>query len=172
MRLIALTGFKGSGKSEVARHLVDNFGYERVSFADPLKAMLKAIGLTDEHLFGPLKETPLKLLCGETPRYVMQTLGTEWGRLLVHDRLWCNLWSIRAGKILAMNGNVVADDLRYPNEAETIRSLGGVIWRIHRNYHVGDDHISETLIDSIHYDAKFHNDGTLDELRAFVGDHG
>jgi hypothetical protein len=46
------------------------------------------LGLKDEHFFDrQLKETPLPVI-GKSPREIMQTLGTEWGRRLVNPDLW------------------------------------------------------------------------------------
>jgi len=168
MRLIAITGFKGSGKSEVARHLVTKYGYTRVSFTDPLKKMLLALGLTEAHLYGNLKEAPCKLLCGETPRHVMETLGTEWGRRLVHDRLWINLWWEEAKKILGKDGKVVADDLRFPNEAEEVMHRQGKIWKIYREGYRVSPHESEALIDSILTQVTYWNTGTISDLESYV----
>ena len=167
MRLIGITGFKGSGKSEIAKYL-ETLGYIRVSFADPLKNMLKAIGLTDQQLYGDAKHMPSKLLCGETPRHAMQTLGTEWGRLLIHNELWTNLWWETARPILAGGGKVVTDDLRFPNEANVLVDKGGQIWRINRHDRIAEDHQSEILIDSIRFDAEYWNDGTIEELQNWV----
>ena len=32
---------------------------------------------------------------GKTPRYLMQTLGTEWGRMMVDGDLWVELCCVR-----------------------------------------------------------------------------
>ena len=61
MQIIALTGPKGAGKSTVAQHLVDAHGYHRMRFADPVKRMLRAMGLSVEHIDGALKEMPVAL---------------------------------------------------------------------------------------------------------------
>ena len=37
MNVVALSGWKGSGKDLVAEYLVDKYGFTRVAFADPLK---------------------------------------------------------------------------------------------------------------------------------------
>ena len=37
MNIVALSGWKGSGKDMVANYLVEKWGFQRVSFADPLK---------------------------------------------------------------------------------------------------------------------------------------
>jgi len=92
MRLIGLTGPAGSGKDTVARLLCEQHGFVQIAFADPLRAMLKAgLGLTDEHFNNREdKEAPLEWL-GKSPRQLLQTLGTEWGRRQVHPHLWLEL---------------------------------------------------------------------------------
>lgn len=125
-RLIAFAGRAGSGKSTAARYLVRNYGFERVRFAGPLKAMMAALGLNEEEIDGGLKEVPCELLGGTTPRFAMQTLGTEWGRELIASDLWTRAWINQAERHPA----VVCDDVRFPNERELIKSLGGTLIRI------------------------------------------
>lgn len=133
MDLIALTGPAGAGKSTAAAWLARHRGYARVSFAAPLKAMLEAIGIDPAALDrGPAKAAPHPLLCGATPRRAMQTLGTEWGRHLIHPDLWVRLAEAPVCAALDHGGRVVIDDLRFPNEAAMIRRHGGTIIRIER----------------------------------------
>lgn len=130
-RIIALTGLAGSGKTTAAKHLVIGHGWHRVRFAGPLKAMMKALGLSYREIDGDLKEAPCALLGGKTPRHAMQTLGTEWGRDLITPDLWIRAW--RAVLSAVPPGvNVVVDDCRFPNEAEAVRAAGGVIVRVER----------------------------------------
>lgn len=124
--LIVLTGRKGSGKSTLAAEL-EKIGYKRIRFATPLKDMLRAIGLTEEQIEGELKEVPCALLGGKTPRYAMETLGTEWGRDMIGSEFWIRLW---AHRVAAHNGPVVVEDCRFENEAAAARALGGVVYRI------------------------------------------
>lgn len=123
--LIALTGAIGSGKTTAADTLRRYAGYEIVKFAGPLKAMLAAIGLTDAHLEGDLKQKPCDLLMGATPRHAMQTLGTEWGRECIHEDVWLHLWRKKATDLLSKGINVVVDDCRFENELALVRALGG-----------------------------------------------
>src|SRR5262245_6513313 len=90
-RIIGLTGKLKSGKTEAALHLCKK-GFTRVRFAGPLKNMMTCLQLTDAEIEGMLKEQPCDLLCGKTPRYAMQTIGTEWGRALIGEDLWVNAW--------------------------------------------------------------------------------
>jgi hypothetical protein len=132
--LIAFTGLAGSGKSTAALHLVEQYGYARVRFADPLKKMMAALGLTPEQYDGALKETPCDLLCGKTPRRAMQSIGTEWGRALIGPDVWTRAWqhSVRQFDQLPFDQHIVVDDCRFPNEVEAVKEMGGVIVYIAR----------------------------------------
>jgi hypothetical protein len=158
--IIGIAGHRGSGKSAAAKILVER-GFVRQRFAQPLKDMLKAAGLTDEHVDGSLKEVPCELLGGATPRHAMQTLGTEWGRELLHPDLWIILWRARA----RTTPFVVVDDVRFPNEVEAIRAEGGAIWRIRRPSCGFDGHVSESYINDLAVDHEIDNSGDLDFLR-------
>ena len=77
--LIGLVGAAHCGKTTVAILLSREHRYVRLRFADTIKDMLRVLGLSDEQLDGNLKEVPTDLLYGKTPRWAMQSLGTEWG---------------------------------------------------------------------------------------------
>lgn len=131
-KLIVLAGVAGAGKSTIAAELVKH-GYQVVKFAGPLKAMIRALGLTDAEIEGDLKEKPCALLGGQTPRHAMQTLGTEWGRGLIHPDLWVAAWQHAAQRVLAAGGHVVVDDCRFANELAAAMALGGVAVRLVRD---------------------------------------
>ena len=141
--VIALTGPAGSGKSTAARHLVNAHGYALVKFAGPLKSMMRMVGLSDREIEGDLKEEPSAVLCGRTPRYAMQTLGTEWGRDIIGPDFWANVWFEVAAEVLDQGGRVVCDDCRFDNEAEAVRKLGGLVLSLHGRGGIEGDHASE-----------------------------
>jgi hypothetical protein len=130
MRLLGLCGAIGAGKTTAARSLVARHGFFRVPFAAPLKAMLLALGLPAAALEGAAKEAPHPFLAGRTPRQAMQWLGTEWGRDLIGPDFWVAAWRARLTPLAP--GGVVADDVRFANEAAAIRALGGLIVEITR----------------------------------------
>lgn len=131
--IVAFTGEIGHGKSAAAKHLIQTYGFQRVSFADPLKEMLITLGLKREQLYDPaLKAEPCELLGGKTPRDAMQTLGTNWGRELIHKDIWVTAASRRMCKDLVAGKRLVIDDLRFDNEAAVVRGLGGAIVKIER----------------------------------------
>ncbi len=164
MKIIGLVGAMGSGKSTVAT-CITRYGYKRVRFSAPLKNMFRAIGLGYEHIEGNLKEEPCDLLSGFTPRYCMQTLGTEWARNLIDKGFWTNIWQKEALKW----PRVVAEDCRFPNEAQAIRSLGGEIWAVKRDGFNFHGHSSETEMVDIYPDKIILNNSSIEVLDRFVG---
>lgn len=164
-RLIGLTGKARSGKDTVAGMLQSAFGFKTIAFAKPLKEGLKTmLGLTEEHVNGSLKEVVIEDF-GKSPRQMLQTLGTEWGRETVHDMIWLTVARRQVNVWLEQGYNVVITDVRFENEAEMIRKMGGEIWHIHRPdatqvaAHSSESGIVFTLADYLIY-----NNSTLDDL--------
>lgn len=158
-RNIILVGFAGQigcGKSAAAAHLIGQ-GFTVHKMAGPLKNMLRAIGLDDDHIEGHLKQVPCGLLCGKTPREAMITLGTEWGRDMIGPDIWTRAW----GATLPP-GNVVCDDVRFANEVDAIHRAGGTVIRIVRGDLAPASHVSEAQ--DFEVDRTIYNDGTLAEL--------
>lgn len=165
MRLVGLVGAAGCGKSTVA-DILTAFGYNRLKFSQPLKDMLKALGLTNEHTEGKLKEVPCDLLSGRTPRHAMQTLGTEWARDIMDKNFWLNIWLNKTSRM----DKVVAEDCRFVNEADLIHSLGGELWVIKRPGYELSGHSSETEMGGIEGDRTIYNHGNEADLKMMI--HG
>ena len=163
MRVIGLTGPMGCGKSTVAAHL-ETKGYTRIKMAGVLKEMMRAMGLGYEHIEGSLKEVPSPLLCGKTPRFAMQTIGTEWGRNTIGENLWCNIWVAQALQALRTHSfGVLCDDIRFPNEADALKSVGGVLIEVVRPGHEKSaSHESETF--DVVPEIKLLNDRSIEHL--------
>ncbi len=168
--VIGLVGRAGSGKTEVAKHLVVNHGYAPTKFAGALKNMLRTLGLTEDEIEGDLKHEPSMILLGATPRWAMQSLGTEWGRKCIDEDLWAYVWKRRVSDLLAQGRKVVVDDCRFLNEALTIRDFHpSTIWRIKREEIVTTTtHQSETEQDEIEVDKTIKNYASIGELRTTV----
>lgn len=172
MLIIGVMGPIGAGKSTVADCLVQTHGFARVKFAGALKAMMRALGLTDREIEGDLKEAPCPALGGRTPRYAMQTLGTEWGRNLIEPDLWVRTAMAEIGRLRrAGRLAVVVDDCRFQNEAAAIRAAGGLIWRVVRDEgaETAAPHASEREWSLVEPDLTLCNRGTRDELERAVG---
>lgn len=160
-RVVALSGVAGSGKSTAAAHLQYQ-GYTLVKFAGPLKDMIRAIGLSESQIEGTDKEKPSPLLLGKTPRYAMQTLGTEWGRNIIGPHFWVGIWESRVLDVLGNGGRVVVDDCRFANEAKAVRALGGIIVRLESRGGIAGGHESEKM--DFDEDIIVHNNGTVASL--------
>lgn len=160
--LIGLIGSAGSGKSLVGRRLAEKHGYSVLRIAEPIKRMLTVgLGLTAEQLDGRFKQDPLADFGGLTPRQIMQTLGYEWGRRSVHPDIWITIWR-RAYE--ASTGPVVVDDMRFAEEAEVVRQLGGAIWHVYRPSLVVGEHPTERFARDARADVTITNTSTVPEL--------
>ena len=156
-----------SGKSTVADYL-EGQGYAIVPFAETLKEMLqpmlRALGY-DRAGALYLTHCAKQVVVGDagvSVRHMLQTLGTEWGRACIHTEIWVRCWKGRAQQYSA----VVADDVRFPNEAAMIKLLGGEIWRIDRpGVPHEHGHASEgSLNDFDGFSRHIVNNGTIDDL--------
>lgn len=183
MQVIGLIGLKGAGKDTAASVFEVN-GWRNMKFATPMKAMLQALvvsqGGTMDHAVrltdGDLKEEPSDFLGGNTPRFAMQTIGTEWGRNIMGLHFWRDRL-IQAGSQLHPNpAGVVITDARFPNEFETVRKLGGELYRIDRPEltkaaklarEKGELHESECHVLDVEVDGELRN--VFDSALAFRG---
>lgn len=160
-----------SGKSTVAGILDREFGVSTRSFAAPLKRMvvdlMTTAGIGPEEvgrLMHEGKEEPIPELGGASFRYLAQTLGTDWGRKLIHNDLWVN-----AALSARLPRFTVIDDVRFPNEAAAIRAKGGVLWLVENpRVSLMTSHASEGQLDGYDFDDVITNDGDLSKLRLAV----
>ena len=144
MQLIALVGFKGSGKDTAGQHLVQNHGFVNFSFAESLKDALASIFCWDRAMLeGATPESRIwretvdqwwsqKLGIPDfTPRLAMQLVGTNVFREHFNPDLW--IMNIeRKITLLPPDSKVVLCDGRFPNELNLGRSFGGRVIRVKR----------------------------------------
>lgn len=155
MNILGLTGKKGHGKDELAKILAkENDQFRRIAFADELKRICCVVfGITrkqvtdpeekeralpypielDKQLDALKRETKLDLkplgMVARTPRQVLQFVGTDYVRS-IQDSYWVDV------VVKQMQSDpkawYIVTDLRFINEAEQIRSLGGIVLRVLR----------------------------------------
>lgn len=144
--IIGLAGMGGVGKSTLANMIIQNNGFVRGSFADPIRLMIYALGVTEDDTRDPVKKNqPHPKLNGKTPVYAMETLGTKWGRELMGEDFWLNRALDSISRPLT-----IYDDIRYQNEVDGIIARGGRVFRLF-------DPEMEPVRDSDHYVAKLVN---------------
>ena len=160
MRLIGIAGPARAGKDTLASYLLDNLSddWSRSSFADPLKAMLSVIGVdcSDD------AKAVIDDSYGVTPRHMMQTLGTEWGRHMIDGDIWVKAFArLNAGEC------VIVPDVRFENEAALVREHGVLIHLVGRGGIEGN-HVSENAIEFKPGDIVIDNSRDLAWLHAQV----
>jgi hypothetical protein len=168
--IIGLAGHKGAGKTTIAKFL-EGHGFYHVMFADKIKQALNLIfgfggsGWNDAEW----KETPHEAAYGRTPRQLAQTLGTNWGRHMVHSDIWVDATMRPALSYLRMtpSSSLVISDVRFENEARAIRKAGGYILILERiGYVPTDGHSSEAGIEALPGDVLLHGaDGDVEGLK-------
>lgn len=169
---IGLIGLRGSGKTTAA-NLLRELDYTRLSFASPLKAMCSELvapmsyqgDARLEYLFGSKKEEVIPHL-GVTGRHLMQTLGTEWGRNMIHSDIWINI--LLNNPIFQSWEKVVVDDVRFLYEAKALRDNGAKLIRITRPGIECGSHSSEQESQEIEADFEIINSGDLVTLSAHL----
>lgn len=140
--IIGLTGRKRSGKSTIAQALVHK-GFAEFSFAEPIRTFTKILLGLDHAGLEEAKENGIDWLDGVSPRHIMQTLGTEWGRKTIHPDIWIRYLTRRITAPANLNADIVISDIRFDNEAIALRELGAKIVRVERPGGGEDSHSSE-----------------------------
>lgn len=177
-RIIGITGRKFNGKDTIANYLRDAYDYKQIAFAGPLKEICgKLFGFTNEQLHGDLKETPDPTWFDLTPRQVLQFVGTNMFRdhmSELHDNFGNDFWLLCARNTMEKifkedeTAKFVISDVRFPNEVEMIKQMGGIVLRVSRpsllSNKNNDTHISELLIDELDANCDVINDGTREQL--------
>jgi len=162
--VIGITGPAGAGKSTLAAYMSIAYGFERLDMALPLKMMLWELiehygpGDADRWVFGDKKDSPCPVLGHQSPRYAMQTLGTEWGRDCISTDLWVNT---ARNQIAATTSNVVIENIRFDNEA----ALCDRIIRITDRGGIEGEHSSENGVRR--WDVSYSNVGTVCDMHAW-----
>jgi hypothetical protein len=101
-----------------------------------------------------------------TPRLVLQLLGTEGGRDVIHPNIWVNA---TLGNVKETE-KIIITDCRFPNEVTGIKKRKGIVVRVVRPSKVSaSTHPSETSLNDFNdWDYVIVNDGTIEELELKV----
>lgn len=174
--IVGLVGKKRSGKDTFAKTLVEERGFTRFAFADPLReALLHTNPLVPAA--GSVVVSAATVHGCERLADVVDRIGWEDAkenrevrRLLqeygvaireIEPDFWVRTTLDQARRA---QGNVVVTDVRFPNEVAGIRALGGTIVQILRpGLESTDTHISETALEGLIPDISVVN-RTLDGL--------
>ena len=121
-------------------------------------------------LYGSLKEIMLPEIV-TTPRHLMRSLATEWGRQCVHRDVWVTIADRHISRALSEGKNVVIDDLRFPNEYDLLRDkYNARLWHIRRTNHLTEEsnHASDGALEDTLFTGVIVNNGSIKELHTLV----
>jgi hypothetical protein len=193
--IIAFTGDINSGKSTAAEILY-TYGFIEQSFAQPLKLMALNVGFTFEQVFGTQEEKlEVNEFWGITGREFLQKFGSEVCREALPKAipnmkmngktLWARIMETKFNRYPL----VAVSDCRFVDEADLIKSYGGIVIRINRKTTIVDEtnivnetnivdettivddvsgHISEQSNKQIKEDYIINNDGTIEDLESAI----
>lgn len=117
-----------------------------------------------------------------TPRLLLQLMGTECGRNIIHPNVWVNALMSKYKMSYVQHKDIeyvehkqypnwIITDTRFPNELQAVKDRGGVSIRVNRGRTGGEiledknsEHPSETSLDTATFDYVIHNDGSIEEL--------
>jgi hypothetical protein len=162
--VLGLGGEARSGKNYVASFIKEKFGFIPWALANPIKFMVYS-----------QKDCPWSLetlFYGEKPKELrerLQILGTELGRDIYGPQVWVK--QAEAFIFLAEREfeevGVVISDIRFPDEADFVRSLGGLVLKVEREgsgLSGGlEKHSTESLISQIEFDGIIDNTRNADQ---------
>jgi hypothetical protein len=144
MKHIGLMGLAGSGKDTAAKALI-NLGYYRMAFADKLKELAFEFGWNGEK--------------DEDGRRLLQDLG------MIGRCYSPSIWIKHVGwRVMSEGPPIVFTDVRFKNEAEYVRGIGGMIVRIVRPGQSAENHESELNQFAVAADIEIVNGGSIEDL--------
>lgn len=156
MKIIGFAGRKWSGKDTSADHLVRKHGFVQYAFAAPLKNFCRDIfDLDHDQLYGSKREE-VDTRYDLTPRQLLQKFGSDFLRDMIDKDFWIKFFVRWANQ---QTKPIVVSDVRFQNELDIIRSLGGRVVRIDRKDGHGsnDPHASECVDSLKNVDVVIHN---------------
>lgn len=178
--IIGLSGYAGSGKDTVGRHLVDEHGFFRIAFADALRNVAYEL---NPIIAGGMYENDVKLVY---LREVVDTMGWDEAKAYYPEvrkalqvlgvsireynpKFWIHIAAEKMLDVIKRGGDVVITDVRFPNEAELIETIGGEVWRIERpDVEQVNEHISESAMDDWSFKHTLKNDSDIFDLHSLI----
>jgi hypothetical protein len=190
-QVIGICGLISSGKGTVADILVNEHNFTKISFADKLKdGVASVFGWDRQMLEGDTeesrqwRETVDSFWTKETgrtvtPRLILQEFGTECMRKGFYDGIWVSV--IKQEIVRNPDTNFVIPDVRFPNEANMLKTIYGEVWRVRRGpdpvwFRMYQDigvepkeiHESEWRWANVAFNEVIENQGTIEQLKSQV----
>jgi hypothetical protein len=117
-------------------------------------------------------ERCLDMVSPRSPRQILQWWGTEFRRAQ-SPTYWTDVVKLTMGGLYRSHGVVrfVVTDVRFPNEVQMLREIGGEIWQLRRpGARTLSNHASETTGDQFAPERVLDNDRDLAHLQRLIAD--
>lgn len=182
VRIIALSGKKGCGKSIASEHINKIYNCHKLSFATPLKnAISEIFDFRNNECSDVNKKEVIDYRWGISPRELMQKIGTEVFRDKIkeilpnlnmpYNNIWISNMYFRIKEIeeihkysIYKHNTYIIDDCRFEDEYNFIKNLGGYVIRINRKevYSKLDTHESEK---GCSFDFEVDNNTSIEDFK-------
>jgi len=179
-KIIAVCGYKRSGKDTIAKYLNKKYNYKHLKITYKLKECLKLLFDLRDHELETDKKEKINKKWNVTPRKLMQFIGTEifqykiqeilpdidkkfWIKTFLTDSLVNNLRNKK-------DFHIVISDIRFLHEYEELKKLNipiSVIKVTNDNIMIDSNeelHISEREFIKIPYDKEILNNSSFDDM--------
>jgi len=193
MIVLGIAGRKRCGKDMIADMIADAvvewkypIGVVKLGFADALyREVACGIVIQNTHNLRDLLEGECTCIREEMTldyiianmkknkvnfRLILQGWGTDFRRKLCGDNYWLLKWEKELLK-LPDNTLVIVPDVRFTNEYELIKRIGGHVWKVTRDVGKIDLHESEQQLKDLEVEVLIRNDFDLGYLRQTVKGH-
>lgn len=178
-KIVGLAGYAQTGKDTIGTILTSHRGYKRISFADNVREAVYRLNpriekrifcdYDDDRFIYPTIQELVESIGWESAktsfpevRRLLQVMGTEVGRDMFGQTSWIDM-AERQVKALPLSQAVVFTDVRFKNEADFVRKMGGkVVFVVRPGTGPVNDHASDRI--DFAGDVKIENGGTLGEL--------
>ena len=146
--IIAVCGYKGSGKDTIAKYLEEKYDYTHIKITKPLKDCVQNLfNLTEEQIEKNKEQIDKRY--GVSPRQLYQFFGTEIMQYQIQQiiptmskKFWINRFIDEYFN--KTNVKYIISDLRFLHEYEELKKYNCEFWLVESNHVITNDkHISE-----------------------------
>lgn len=168
-KLIGIVGYMGAGKTTIVNRAIEEIPDTiKIGFADPLYNMIAAMGIPMETIRDKSKwDEPQEMLYGQTLRYAVRSLGTEWGRRCINQDVWSNIACHKAFSLMQEGIHVIIDNVRFPSEMSYMRRYDATFIALQRPgleidlTHESEHHIASLMLQC---DRSIYNSQSIDDV--------
>jgi dephospho-CoA kinase len=136
--LIGIVGYERTGKDTCADYICNNYGYEKITFATPIKLISKILFNWDDNILETNNKDNIDDITGIKPREFMKWLGTDIFQYEIYNKFpdlkikqktfWVNYVKNNCKNL----NKTIIPDVRFLHEAEFIIENNGILIYINK----------------------------------------